>query len=253
MTDRIFKRAALELAEQGCPVFPCDPGDKKPLTRHGFKDASTDRAQVAEWWAESPYALVGVPTGERFVVVDCDLQHVDAQVWYHNTNVPLTRKHETRSGGRHLLFQPHPAVGCTISKIHRHIDTRGVGGYIIWWPAVGLPVLHANVLAPVPECILEALERAPVVRHLATPRFRDTEGHAWAKLNGVLRAIARAPEGERNSMTYWGAHRLAEMVAAGWITRDEAIGLTVEAATRAGLPVYEARRTAESAVLGAHR
>src|SRR5262249_35631286 len=229
MTDSILKRAAIELAEQGCPVFPCYPGDKRPLTPHGFKDANTDSARVAEWWTESPYALVGLPTGEQFVVIDCDLQHVEAQVWYHNTKLPLTRKHETRSGGRHLLFQPHPAVGCTTSKIHKHIDTRGAGGYVIWWPAVGLPVLHANVLAPVPECVLEALERAPVVRHLATPRFRDTEGRAWAKLNGVLRAIARAPEGERNTMTYWGAHRLAEMVAAGWITRDEAIGLAVEA------------------------
>ncbi|MBD4580751.1 DNA primase, partial [Xanthomonas citri pv. citri] len=34
--------AARELAAAGVPVFPCVPGGKRPLTEHGFHDATTD-------------------------------------------------------------------------------------------------------------------------------------------------------------------------------------------------------------------
>jgi hypothetical protein len=79
--------AAVELAEHGLPVFPCvnqprGPEDKRPLTAHGFKDASCDPDLVRKWWARWPDALVGVPTGIRFVVIDIDLKHDDAQQWY---------------------------------------------------------------------------------------------------------------------------------------------------------------------------
>jgi hypothetical protein len=193
--------------------------------------------------------LIGVPTGEKFVVVDCDLQHVEAQWWYARANLPLTRKHTTRSGGRHLLFQPNDAVTCSAGRLHPHIDTRGKGGFIIWWPACGLDVLHANVLAPVPDWILRSLERSrlPVYR----PRRAIDPDHASAKIAGIIRTIARAPEGQRNHVCYWGACRFAELADQQVISRQDAIDTIVEAASRAGLPYAEALRTARSAFGGA--
>jgi hypothetical protein len=47
-----MKQPALKLAERGIPVFPCGP-DKKPLTKNGFKDATSNLAQVREWWKRS--------------------------------------------------------------------------------------------------------------------------------------------------------------------------------------------------------
>jgi hypothetical protein len=241
---------ARKLAEKGVEVFPCD-FDKAPLTPHGFKDASRDEEVICDWWTRCPNALIGVPTGPKFVVVDVDLQHTEAQWWYAHANLPLTRKHETRSGGRHVLFQPHDAVKCTTSKIYKHVDKRGHGGFIIWWPAIGLEVLHANVLEPVPEFILRALAREPVeLHHVAAPRRIDTRAKARRKMDGVLRTIARASEGSRNTITYWGANRLLEMAAAGLMSRDDAIALTVEAATRNGLSRREAFLTAQSALRG---
>jgi hypothetical protein len=232
---------ALKLVDRGTLVFPCKP-DKRPLIEGGFKSASTDSAQIREWWRQFPEALIGVPTGERFVVVDCDLQHVEAQRWYEHANIPLTRKHVTKSGGRHLLFCPDERVACSAGKIWPHIDTRGKGGYIIWWPAEGLEVLHGDVLAEVPEWIIKSLN-PPAPRRQPPIRLGfDVD------LDPLLRVILRAREGERNNATFWAACRLAEHVYAGQLSDGDMIALVVGAAARNGLPIAEAKQIASSAL-----
>lgn len=64
MADSDLRGAALAYAAKGVPVFPCDPAKKKPLTKHGFKEASTDPATIAEWWERWPNAMIGMPTGK---------------------------------------------------------------------------------------------------------------------------------------------------------------------------------------------
>jgi hypothetical protein len=240
----------LRLVAHGLPVFPCEQTSKRPLTPHGFKDASTDADLVREWWSRYPDALIGVPTGIRFVVVDLDLQHADAQSWYqgHRARLPLTRMHVTRSGGRHLLFKPTSRVGCSTSRLGPHIDTRGLGGYVVWWPACGLEVLHGGALAAVPDWIIAVMQAAPEVTRLPPRPVRLSDDQAHNKLAGILRTIALAQEGERNALAFWGACRLAEMVAAGLLSQTDALALAIEAASRAGLSRAEAQRTAQSAL-----
>ena len=153
---------ALDLAKR-LPIFPCD-NDKRPFTAHGFNDASTDPDLIRRWWTRWPDALIGVPTGIKFCVIDVDLQHPEAQEWYGRANLPVTRTHVTSSGGRHLLFQPHDEFRCSAGKIWKHVDTRGRGGYIIWWPAEGLEVLHAGTVAEVPGWIIAKLNPPPPPR-----------------------------------------------------------------------------------------
>ena len=238
---------ALKLAGQNVAVFPCG-ADKKPLTKHGFKDATAQLAQVREWWREFPDALIGVPTGEKFVVIDCDLQHRKALGWYFDHAVQLiTRKHSTKSGGRHLLFKPDDRVGCSAGKIHPHIDTRGRGGYIIWWPAEGLEVLHGGVLAEVPEWIIKKLEPEPYPVPVPRPVTVDS---VCRKIEGIIGSIATARQGERNSLLHWGACRLWELVQQSILTPSDAFALAVEAGRQAGLPHVEACRTVKSAFRG---
>jgi hypothetical protein len=66
-------------------------------------------------------------------------------------------------------------------------------------------------------------------------------------LNGILRTIAGAREGERNNLAFWGACRLAELVQRGELGRNDAIALTIEAAGRAGLTRSEAEGRIKSA------
>jgi hypothetical protein len=240
-----MKLRALELASQGHRVFPC-AANKAPLTPRGFRDATADSEVIDSWFTHWPDALIGVPTGDKFCVIDCDLQHTEAQVWYARAKLPLTRAHVTRSGGRHLLFQPHEEVKCTAGKLRPHIDTRGQGGFIVWWPACGLEVLHENVLAPVPEWVLRRLRPEPPplppsIMALATPQV------AARQLEGIVRTIGEAQEGQRNCILFWGANRLAELAAAGFLSRDNAMAIAIEAATRSGLSSFEAQRTVLSA------
>jgi hypothetical protein len=235
---------ALQLASRGLPVFPCKQ-DKKPYTTNGFKDASADTAVIKAWWREHPDALIGVPTGIKFVVLDLDLQHAEAQEWYAKASLPLTRTHVTRSSGRHLLFRPDGRIKNTAGKIWPHVDTRGLGGYVIWWPAHGLDVMHGGALAEVPAWLMARLNPAPP-RLVPTPPRRRLRSDA--DLEPFVRVILQAREGERNTATFWAACRLAEHVHSGQVSRDDMVGIIVEAAGRTGLPHNEARQIANSAL-----
>jgi hypothetical protein len=240
---------ALTLAQRGVPVFPCDD-DKRPVVTKGFKAASTDADVIRTWWQRWPDALIGAPTGIRFVVIDLDLQHEEAQQWL-DTNahlLPPTRTHGTRSSGLHLLFRPHPEVACSVGKLHPHVDTRGAGGYIIWWPSEGLEVLHGGLLAEVPGWVLDALRPkvAPAAKLPPTSksgcRF-DASGGWW---RGLVRVVAAAPEGQRNQALFWASCRAGEAVRAGKSSRDWIADVLVEAAARAGLAAPEAQRTVDN-------
>src|SRR5829696_498645 len=73
-TTPTLLKAALAYARRGVPVFPCEPGGKRPLTYNGFWDSSADPRRVAAWWDRWPDANLGVPTGERsgLLVLDID-------------------------------------------------------------------------------------------------------------------------------------------------------------------------------------
>jgi hypothetical protein len=104
-------------------------------------------------------------------------------------------------------------------------------------------MMHANRLAPVPDWLVGRLKapepsRRPVAFNV---------DKAPAKIAGIVRAIAQADIGQRNSVCFWGACRLAELAQQQVITRGDAIDIVVEAASRTGLPHTEALRTAYSA------
>ena len=136
-------KAALAYACSGVPVFPCEPGGKRPLTYNGFWDASADPRRVAAWWDRWPDANLGVPTGERsgLLVLDIDPgvggpESLAALERAHGT-LPKTARTRTGGGGVHVFFG-YPAaeeVRNSAGKLGPGLDVRGEGGYVIVPPS----------------------------------------------------------------------------------------------------------------------
>lgn len=134
---------------------------------------------------------------------------------------------------------------CTASKLGPHVDTRGHGGYIIWWPACGLEVLHGGVLAPVPDWIIEALNPKPIIAPSAHVRAM-CRAPSSTSLRGALGVLARAKEGERNHALFWTACRMAEAVRSGTINEQQALDMLTATGRQVGLSDHEIRATARS-------
>lgn len=235
---------ALSLLGDGLPCFPCGIA-KEPKTPRGYKDAACDPDAARKLWKQYPGPLVGVPTGETsgLDVLDIDVRHGgDCWLAEHKHHLPSTRVHRTRSGGIHLLFKHKQGMRCSAGRIAAGVDVRAAGGYIIWWPAAGLPVLAETPLAEWPRWLCGRLRPRP---RLKTRRIIVPDQYLLKRL---VRLIAAAREGERNDLTYWAACRAGEMVASGLLAADLATAVIAEAATRAGLPRAEAERTARNGV-----
>jgi hypothetical protein len=258
--------AAGELAAAGVPVFPCQPGGKAPITRHGFKDATADRAVVARWWGRVPDANIGMPTGAAsgWDVVDVDVR--DDGSGYGRladaARAGLTGgwilRVGTPSGGSHLYYPADPARPQRSWAAGRaHVDFRGDGGYVVVPPSVvetgrgdGVyRLLDRNTPPASPvdaRKLREMLSAAPAPRtdrRRAADSERVEAGLRAARLAGWL---ARRQPGERNASLFWAACRMAEegcdqaatVAVLGPAARhvgldDREIGATVRSAHRA--------------------
>jgi hypothetical protein len=132
---------------------------------------------------------------------------------------------------------------CSAGKIALGVDTRGTGGYIIWWPAAGFPVLSDAALAPWPEWLLTEFRLKPQSAK-STTSVSDFRGDGW--LRGLARMVANAAEGRRNKILFWAACRAGDGVRDGKASEAFVVDVLVKAATHAGLPKLEAQRTIES-------
>jgi Bifunctional DNA primase/polymerase, N-terminal len=253
--------AAERLAIAGWPVFPCVPGEKRPLTSHGMLDATTDLERIREWWRRTPTANLAIPTGLATVdVLDVDVRPAGSGFAAFNDLkragllAGYSRVISTPSGGMHVYFTGTDQPSSRLPD--HHLDLKAAGGYVLTPPSVvdgGRYVVVRR--APGPHQRLDW----SAIRELLVPRATDfQQGMAanlrqgpprqWpgaARTDGgidVLAAwVATLPEGRRNAGTFWAACRAAEQGCAD-------LTLIVAGAIRAGLPEPEARRTVESAL-----
>lgn len=130
--------SALWYAGQGLPVFPCAPRQKRPTTRNGLKDATTDPEQIKTWWRQTPAANIAAPTGVLFDVIDVDGPQGVATIAPHLHRIrPLTTGTVStpRPGGLHYYLPPDPKRRNGAGQ-GPGVDWRGTGGYVLLPPSI---------------------------------------------------------------------------------------------------------------------
>jgi hypothetical protein len=207
----------------------------------------------------NPAVVTGRVSG--VVVVDVDPRaggdRALAELERRHGDLPWSAVVETPSGGVHVyLAHPGGRVVNSASRIGLGVDVRGDGGLALLPPSrrpdgiyrwtvggpgqvPGMPAAWAALLRPPPRPAIAATRTGPGAAH-----GPDGHGQAAARLAGVLRAVHRAPVGQRNSTLHWAACRLAEIVAAGapasWAK------ILVRAGVEVGLEPGECRDTVAS-------
>lgn len=133
---------ALAYAKRGWRVFPCRPGAKEPATRHGFKDASVDKARLIEWWQKIPDANVAIATGAAsgLVVLDRDPRNGGdrslAELERRHGPLPETLRVATGGDGLHYFFAAPSGVSMRSGVLAEGLDVKADGGYVIAPPSV---------------------------------------------------------------------------------------------------------------------
>jgi hypothetical protein len=208
--------AAISYAEAGYPVFPCVENGKAPACRGGFHDATTDRSQIDRWWEENPaFNIAYSPQAVGLGVVDPDGSE-GQMAWEQlraEHDIPDTYTVSTPRGGRHYIFAgalPQTAWTPTSTRcLGEHIDTRGIGSYVLAPPSVvnGQPYKVINDIepAPVPAWMVERLRRRDVARATSDATLDDPGNilRARAYLDGVVAGTGGAVAGRGgNNTTY---------------------------------------------------
>jgi hypothetical protein len=240
----------------GVPVFPCD-AHKRPLTAHGFKDATAEPAAIRRMFQNPNAVMIGVPTGAivGWVVVDVDVKDgAQGAAWLdaNSHRMVQTRTIRTGSGGLHLYFRwPGQPIKNSASKIAPGIDVRGDGGYVIVPPSPGYAVADNAPIADAPDWLLPALippaAPEPAPAPLLASRAPIQDGASILGREALAQRcdeIRNAPDGAKHSSINEAAYAIGGLVAAGHI--EEAAGWSeLRAALDTLLPRCKDQRAAE--------
>ena len=132
--------AALQLAQKGLAVFPCQPRGKEPACDAGLHAATCDIERINRWWQAVPDLNVGIATGTAsgIFVLDIDGEGGEASLRrLEQENCPLPPTIEAITGkGRHCYFRMRGSIRNSAGQIGAGLDIRGDGGYVIAPPSV---------------------------------------------------------------------------------------------------------------------
>ncbi len=150
--------AALDHASKGHFVFPthsvlegsctcnkpdCSSPGKHPIITGWQGAATTDPTKIRAWWAQWPWANIGIAMGpSRLIVLDVDVSETkDGRITlarlereYHA--LPKTYTVRTGSGGLHYYFAANgTVVKNSVGGLGEGLDIKSDGGYVIAPPS----------------------------------------------------------------------------------------------------------------------
>ena len=218
---------ALAYVEKGYSVFPLRPGEKQPLTKNGYWDASQDVKVIRTWWQKFPNANIGLPCApNNLIVLDID-RHPGKKDGFENYHSlagyepepAATPQADTARGGRHFIFAAPPGTLLVKREIVESVEVK-YNGYIVaapstvdgkkyaWLKRLSLlectpPPMpawlldHAIRVAPVNESNIEisTIDHASVREALRfIPKDIVDEYHSWLNVGMALKHAGLAME-----------------------------------------------------------
>ena len=137
----IMHAAALQLAQKGLAIFPCQPRGKQPACDTGLHAATTDIERIDRWWHAVPNLNIGIATGAVSGIFVLDIDGEDGE----GSLLKLESEHgalpptiEVVTGkGRHCYFRTGKRkISNSAGQLGIGLDIRGDGGYVIAPPSV---------------------------------------------------------------------------------------------------------------------
>jgi hypothetical protein len=245
-----------------------DPSRVKAVRRLLYRDVETgDEPTLREAprrWLALDFDTLALPAGvapEDLIGCGCTAsESLPAEFLWVRTIVQATASHGLKPGARLRLWYwlDRPVGGDELKYWLRAapVDLKIFGAAQVIYTAA--PLFLTGSFDPLPTRIAvipgdEAVavpapaRLKPPPRQKAVPQ-RDTrrDDHNERAIGGLVRSVAHAGNGDRNSILYWAARRLAEKVSLHAISEETARALLEEAAQVAGLPAKEAAATVRS-------
>ncbi len=263
---------ALEYAEKfNWFVFPLIERDKRPMYAGGYKIATTDPAQINQWWNAHPEANLGLDCGRSGIIV-FDL---DGQEGIENWNALQTQlaaaipDHQTaaaRTGsgnGYHYYYRLPAGVDIRNSagKLAKGIDVRACGGYVVLPPSITENPYEwqrdpRQGIAALPDALLKLLTESET--KLTPTNGNDAHGfnflnkgkranlsydpYVQGAIMGELAKLRAATNGTRNDTLNQAAFALGQL----GLSQDEIELLLLPVALQIGLGENETRKTIAS-------
>jgi hypothetical protein len=182
-----FLDIALACVAKGWKVFPCVPGDKQPITPHGFYDASSDPEQITALWTKTPNANVAIAcAASGLTVLDCDegltsLEEFNA--WRIASNLPET--YTVRTGRRPAFgVQMYFSGAMQDVALWELIGCKGqiksVGGYVmasgcLHPSGATYEDLNTNVIVRLPDLIRDLHGKKSAAAAMSAETKQQTE------------------------------------------------------------------------------
>jgi putative DNA primase/helicase len=231
-----MKNSALSYAARGWRVIPLRPGTKLPCIDGWQFKASSDPAQIEEWWTQWPDANIGILAESVGVVIDLDQKHGDDAVGYwlnllaENADIQ-TAVVETPTTGQHWYFTlPAGVEFGNPTGIVPGVDIRGKAGFVVAPPSVvdGKTYRWMNDIPPAeaPDWLLKWLLQHTASKSMAQPQT--------------------IPEGQRNTTLFKRACALRQLGYEEWEILKE-IEKANQALVKPPLPRREVERLVKSA------
>jgi len=253
---------ALDHVHRGFAVFPLKPWSKKPATRNGFKDATTDPDRVRALWAKAPDSNIGLAVPAGLVVIDVDNKNgrsgdqALAELEDEFEPLPDTLTAETANSGWHLFFTIPDGAPALVQRdlVDGVINTRvGGKGYVVGAGSVvhsesdgaGLATYAwCNDLAPAPcpQWVIELLAArpSPIASAPRSPGALPQQppgltSYVSAALRSETERVANAVNGTRHRTLNSAACALGKYVHHRLMERHYVVDQLMAAARDSGL------------------